>query len=255
MPPHRRCSTIPTPSAAWSPSEQIEGLPLNGRNFLELAKLEPGVQPPSPSNNNRVFVPVLGAPGGNTGSGGRGTRVTVDGGSIMAVGSFGSQMGFSQEVVQEFQVSAANFDLSTGTTDAGAINVVTRSGGNDLHGAAFYFFRDHTLSAYPGLARDPANPDPFFQRRQFGFAAGGPIRHDRVFFFANWERNEQRGVVDSNLLDPDFAHFSRITTSPLFGDQFSVRLDARISDQQTVFVRHSHDGSRAFAPSPSTGNF
>jgi len=233
---------------------QIEDIPLNGRNFLELAKLEPGVQPPSPSNNNRVFVPILGAPGGNTGSGGRGTRVTVDGGSIMAVGSFGSQMGFSQEVVQEFQVSAANFDLSTGTTDAGAINVVTRSGSNEIHGAGFYFFRDHTLSAYPGLARDPANPDPFFQRRQFGWAIGGPIRHDRVFFFANWERNEQRGVVDSNLLDPDFAHFSRITTSPLFGDQFSLRLDARISDKQTAFVRYSHDGSRAFAPTTITGN-
>jgi hypothetical protein len=130
---------------------QIEDTPLNGRNFLELAKLEPGVQPPSPSNNNRVFVPILGGPGGNTGSGGRGTRVTVDGGSIMAVGSFGSQMGFSQEVVQEFQVSAANFDLSAGAADAGAINVVTRSGGNQFHGAGFYFFRDHTLSAYPGL--------------------------------------------------------------------------------------------------------
>jgi hypothetical protein len=233
---------------------QIQDIPLNGRNFLELAKLEPGVQPPSPSNNNRVFVPILGGPGGNTGSGGRGTRVTVDGGSIMAVGSFGSQMGFSQEVVQEFQLSAANFDLSTGTTDAGAINVVTRSGGNQFHGAGYYFFRDHTLSAYPGLARDAANPDPFFQRRQFGLAAGGPIRHNRVFFFANWERNEQRGVVDSNLLDPDFAHFSRITTTPLFGDQFNLRLDARISDKQTAFVRYSHDGDRAFAPSPSTGN-
>ncbi len=233
---------------------QIEGLPLNGRSFLELAKLEPGVQPPSRTNNNRTFVPVLGAPGGNTGAGGRGTRVTVDGGSIMAVGSFGPQMGFSQEVVQEFQISSANFDLSTGITDAGAVNVVTRSGGNGLHGTGFYFFRDHKISAYPALSRDPANPDPFFQRRQFGFALGGPIRHNRVFFFANWERNEQRGVVASTLLDLDFAHFSRITTSPLFGNQFSVRLDGRLSDANTVFVRHSHDGSRAFSPSPSTGN-
>jgi hypothetical protein len=234
--------------------EQIEGLPLNGRSFLELAKLEPGAQPPSPSNNNRVFIPVLGAPGGNTGSGGRGTRVTVDGGSVTALGSFGSQMGFSQEVVQEFQLSAANFDLSTGTTDAGAINVVTRSGTNEIHGSAFFFFRDHTLAAYPALARDSANPDPFFQRRQFGFAAGGPIQRDRIFFFANWERNQQRGVVDSHLLDLDLSRFSRITTSPAFGDQLSVRLDARINDRQTVFIRQSHDGSRAFAPSPSTGN-
>jgi len=232
--------------------ERIQGLPLNGRNFLELGKLEPGVQPPSPSNNNRVFVPILGGPGGNTGSGGRGTRVTVDGGSIMAVGSFGSQMGFSQEVVQEFQISAANFDLSTGATDAGAVNIVTRSGGNAFHGTAVYFFRDHTLSAYPGLARDPENPNPFFQRRQFGLAAGGPIHRDRVFFFADWERNEQRGVVDTTLLDPSFAQFSRITTNPLFGDQFSVRLDGRINDQHTIFFRHSHDGYEALAPSPST---
>ena len=57
-------------------------------------------------------------------------------------------------------MSSANFDLSTGTTDAGAINVVTRTRGNDLHGAAFYFLRDHTLAAYPALARDPANHDP-----------------------------------------------------------------------------------------------
>ena len=196
---------------------QIEGLPLNGRSFLELAKLEPGVQPPSRSNNNRVFVPVLGAPGGNTGSGGRGTRVTVDGGSIMAVGSFGSQMGFSQEVVQEFQISAANFDLSTGITDAGAVNVVTRSGGNDLPWQRASI-SSATTSCLP-IPLLPATP-----RIPILFSNGGSSAlpwavlsaANRVFFFANWERNEQRGVVDSTLLDPDFAHFSRITTSPFF---------------------------------------
>src|SRR5215471_7650270 len=203
--------------------DQIEDLPLNGRSFLELAKLEPGAQPPSRGSNNRTFVPVLGAPGGS--NNGRATRVTIDGGSIMAIGNGGSAMGASQEVVQEFQISTANFDLSTGLTFGGAANVVTRSGGNDLHGAAFYVFRDHKLSAYPALNRDPANPDPFFQRRQFGFALGGPIRRDRLFFFGNWERNEQRGVADATLNGADFGHFSRITPTPFFGDQFSVRLD------------------------------
>jgi carboxypeptidase family protein len=225
---------------------QIEELPLNGRSFLELAKLEPGVQPPSRASLHKTFVPILGTPGG--GNNGNNTRVTVDGGSIMVVGTGGSAMGLSQEAVQEFQTSTVNFDLSTGITFAGAINVVTRSGGNDLHGTAFYFFRDHKLSAYPALNRDSSNPDPFFQRRQFGFALGGPIRRDRIFFFGNWERNEQRGVANTTLVAPDFAPLSRVTTSPFFGNQLSVRLDGRLSDAHTVFVRYSHDGSRTVGP-------
>jgi len=228
--------------------EQIEDLPLNGRNFLELAKLEPGVQPPARASSNRTFVPALGQPVGNSG---RGTRVTVDGGSIMAVGNGGSAMGFSQEVVQEFQVATVNFDLTTGLTNGAAVNVTTRSGGNELHGTAFYFFRDHTLAAYPALKREPANPDPFFQRRQFGFALGGPVRRDRFFFFGTYERNEQRGIVATTLLVPEFAHLSRITPSPYFGTQFSLRLDGRLSDAHTAFIRYSHDGIWAFGP-PTT---
>src|SRR5215471_8227372 len=230
--------------------DQIEDLPLNGRSFLELAKLEPGAQPPSRGSNNRTFVPLLGAPTGNNG---RATRITIDGGSVMAVGNGGSAMGASQEVVQEFQISTVNFDLSTGLTFGGAMNVVTRSGNNDLHGTAFYYFRDHNLSAYPALNRDPANPDPFFQRRQFGFALGGPIRRDRVFFFGNWERNEQRGVSTTTLTG-DFARLSGITASPLFGDRASMRFDGLLSNRHTAFIRHSHDGTRAFGPATNQSN-
>src|SRR5262245_726862 len=230
--------------------KQIEDLPLNGRSYLELAKLEPGVQPPTRASSNRTFVPLLGSPGGTNG---RGTRVTVDGGSVMSIGNGGSSLGLSQEAVQEFQVSTVNFDLSTGPTFSGSINVVTRSGNNDLHGTAFYYFRDHNLSAYPALNRDPANPDPFFQRRQFGFALGGPIRRDRVFFFGNWERNEQRGVSTTTLTG-DFARLSGITASPLFGDQASVRFDGLLSNRHTAFIRYSHDGTRAFGPATNQSN-
>ena len=230
---------------------EIQNLPLNGRNFLELAKLEPGVQPIARTTGNRTLVPTLGGPGGPSGSG---TRVTVDGASIMTPGLFGATMGFSQDLVQEFQVSTANFDLSTGLTFSGAINVATRSGGNELHGSAFYFFRDHTLSAYPALQRDPANPDPFFQRQQYGFGVGGPILRDRLFFFANFERNDQRGVTATTLFGPDFGHFSAITPTPMLEDQISFRLDYRLSNKHTAFVRHSHDGSRDFTAVSGTQN-
>jgi len=229
---------------------QIENLPLNGRNVLELAKLEPGVQPPARASSNRTFVPALGQPQGNNG---RGTRITVDGGSIMAVGNGGSAMSFSQEIVQEFQVSTVNFDLTTGLTNGAAINVVTRSGGNKLHGTGFYFFRDNNLAAYPALKRDNVDPDPFFQRRQFGVAVGGPLRRDQLFFFGTYERNEQRSVVETKLTG-EFAQLSGINPSPYFGNQFSLRLDGRVSSEHTAFLRYSHDGVSAFGPPTTQAN-
>jgi hypothetical protein len=227
--------------------DDVERLPLNGRSFLELAKLEPGVQAPLATNRNRTLVPVLGAPATNV----SGVRFTLDGGSVTSVAFGGAQMGFSQEVVQEFQVSSVNADLSAGMSNAGAINVVTRAGGNTRQGTAFYFFRDHHISAYPALNRDPANADPYFERQQFGFALGGPIRRNRLFYFASWERNDQQAVSSTALLASDFAHLNRVTPNPLLGDLFSVRLDARLSDAHTVLVRYSHDGSTAFGPAAS----
>ena len=228
---------------------QIENLPLNGRSVLELAKLEPGVTAPTRGSDNRTFVPVLGSPGGQNGTR---TRVTVDGGSVMQVFNGASAIGLSQEAVQEFQLTSINFDLATGETASGAINIVTRSGGNDLHGGAFYFFRDHNLAAYPALQRDPTNLDPFFQRRQFGLYLGGPIRRDRLFFFANWERNDQRGVVSVQPRTSEFVQFGQIAPSPFLGTQLSARFDLRVSEKNYFFARYSHDGSDAFAPSTST---
>ena len=226
---------------------QIDALPVNGRNYLEFIKLEPGAQAPTRVSNNRIFMPLLGSP---VALNGRATRITVDGGSVMEVGNGGSALGFSQEVVQEFQVATVNMDLSTGATASGVVNVATRSGSNQLHGSGFFFFRDHHLSAYPGLHRNPSNPDPFFQRKQFGLSLGGPFRKDRAFFFGSFERLDQRGVISTEFASQDFAALSGIYPSPTYVNQFTGRTDIKLNETQLLFVRYSHEGTFSYAPAP-----
>lgn len=224
---------------------QIENLPLNGRNFLELAKLEPGVTNPSRLNDNRVFVSFLGS-GLQTIPRVGYSRVTVDGASITTPGHAGVIFQVSQDVVQEFQLSTVNFDVSTSLASNGAINIVTRSGGNDYHGDGFFFYRDQHLAAYPGLRRDASNPHPFFQRQQFGFRMSGPVRQDRAFFFTSYERHDQRGVASIQPRTPEFAALGGIFPSPYLGDQFSVRADVRLNANHNAFARYTHDSNRAF---------
>ena len=211
---------------------QIENLPLNGRNFLELAKLEPGVTE-AQSAHNRTFVPILGSGLISYPRIGY-TRMTVDGASIISIASPGAAQKVSQEVVQEFQISTVNMDLSTGLGSNGAINIVTRSGGNDFHGSGFFLYRDHNLAAYPGLRRDASNPDPFFQRQQFGYQLGGPIRKDRAFFFTSYERNDQRGVVSIQPRTPEFAPLGGIFPSSVPGQSVQPALRRAPSAKNTT---------------------
>ena len=223
---------------------QIENLPLNGRNFLELAKLEPGGTSPQ-SAINRTFVPILGSGLVSFPRIGY-TRMTVDGASIMAMSAPGAGQTVSQDVVQEFQISSVNMDLSTGLGSSGAINIVTRSGGNAHHGSGFWFYRDHNLAAYPGLQRDASNPDPFFQRQQFGYQLGGPIRKDRAFFFTSYEHNDQRGVISIQPRTPEFTPLGGVFPTPFLGNLFNLRLDTRLTAGHNAFVRYTHDGNRSF---------
>src|SRR5215831_9357957 len=212
--------------------QQIQNLPLNGRSFLQLAFLAPGVQISSNYQgdyNRAMDVSVL---GNNPDF----TRIAVDGARINDSVDGGTQQNFSQEIVQEFQISEVNFDLSTGIAAGGAINIVTRTGSNQLHGSGFFFFRDHNMSAYPGLQRDVLAPDPFFARRQSGFWAGGPVIKDRLFFFGAYEHNNQKGVFTSVPSDPAFRSLGRVTSSPRHDNLVNARLDYRLSSRDTVFV-------------------
>jgi len=224
--------------------QQIDNLPLNGRSFLNLAQLEPGVtvQLGNPAQFNAQFnVSVLGGPASHT-------AITIDGGNVRNPVEGGTGQNFSQEVVQEFQLSSTNFDLSTGITAFGAINIVTRGGSNDFHGAGYFYFRDHNMAAYPSLARTSITNDPFFARRQGGFLLSGPIKKDKLHFFFNLEYTNQFGVY---IVRPDLASvagFGTLAPAPYTGKQLSGRVDYRYSDKHSLFIRYSHDGNRNSGP-------
>ena len=228
--------------------QEIENLPLNGRSFLNLAMLEPGVTVSANSvgQYNRLFdVNILGADSGN-GS----VRITVDGATIADSVTGGTQQNFSQEVVQEFQLSSTNLDLSNAIGAGGAVNIVTRGGTNDFHGEVFFFDRDHDFSAYPYLQRDPTEPaSPFFARRQSGFHVGGPIKKDKLFFFTSLEHTNQVGVYSEYPSDPLFQSFASYAGSPFHENEFDVRLDWLISPKHSASLRYSHDGNNGYAPS------
>jgi hypothetical protein len=221
---------------------QIEALPLNGRTFLELTKLEPGTTNPSRFSDGRVFVAPLGA-GLNTIPRVGNTRVTVDGANITTPGTSAVLLQISQDVVQEFQISTANFDQATSLTTSGAINVVTRSGGNKYQASGVYVHRDHNLAAYPALRRDPRNPDPYFRRRQAGAYVGGPLVRDRAFLFAAYEGTDQQGVVSVQPSTPAFAHLGGIFPSPYVENQVSARGDVHLHRNHQLFGRYTYDGS------------
>jgi len=224
-------------------TQQIDTLPLNGRSYLNLAALEPGVvvTPGNPAQFNAQFnVSVLGGMASHT-------AITVDGANIRNAVEGSSSMNFSQEIVQEFQLSSVNFDLSTGLTAFGAVNVVTRSGSNDFHGAGYFYFRDHNLSAYPVLNRTFVK-DPFFVRRQSGFAIGGPIKKDKVFFFANLEYTNSTGVYVYQPDLPSLAIFASAAPAPATARPFGVKFDYHINDKNTAFLRYSHDGNTNSGP-------
>jgi hypothetical protein len=223
--------------------EQLDRLPLNGRNFLELAKVEPGVIPTRLADG-RNFVSSLGA-GLQTIPRIGATRITVDGANVGTPGTVGVLLQVSQDVVQEFQIGSVNFDVSTGATTNGAINVVTRSGTNEFRESGFYLYRSNRLAAYPGLSREPENPEAFFERDQFGASAGGPLRRGRAFFFSSFERTDQVGVASVPLRD-EFAPLGGIFPSPYSGNQFTGRVDGNLRGSHTAFIRHSEDHNQAF---------
>ncbi len=230
----------------------IQELPLNGRSFLQLAQMQPGVTiaTGSVATFNALFtVSTLGS--------GTRTVITIDGGNVsdnVTVGGGMTSMNFSQETVQEFQLSEVNFDLATPIAAGGAINVVTRSGSNDWHGSGYFFYRDHNMAAYPLLQRQPGDLNPYFTRKDPGGTIGGPIVKNKLFFFFNYEYQNQVQAIATQTTSPFLGPLAGTYGSPYIGKTLSARLDYHLNDKNNFFLRYSHDGNSGFGQALEFGD-
>ena len=195
--------TARTEQASTVDTKQITNLPINRRNFLDYALLTPGVADAdniADSSDFRVAqTPQSGLSFG--GNNGRGNMVQIDGAETLN-GSGGVLATLSQEAVQEFQVLRNSYSAELGGASGGVVNIVSKSGRNNLIGSAFGLFRDKAFDARNAFDFNPNGQSPF-NRQQYGGSFGGPLRQDKTFFFTAVERLSQTRTAFINLLsDP-----------------------------------------------------
>ena len=224
-------------------TQQIEELPISGRNFLQLAQLEPGVQIQDgavidPTKNGYSSVSF----GGRWG---RTARIEVDGGDISDENVGTTTMNIPASAIQEFQIEQSSLDPSTGMTSSGAVNISTRSGSNSVHGEGFYDGRWHNLAARI------APTDLFFRREQFGGNVGGPIKKDKVFFLST---TSARGRISRRpiQLNSYFQPLSGSVNEPFKEHEVFGRLDYQINDKLRAFYRYTYNINSNVFPTSRT---
>jgi hypothetical protein len=196
-------------------NRKIVDIPLNGRNFLSLVALSPGVAQPPPTIAGPSFPRIN---GGRP----RTNEYLFDGISVLQPEP--GQVAFFPipEAIQEFKVEVNSPSAEFGRFNGGVINLTTKTGTNDFHGSLFEFLRNEVLNARNLFApQTTANPKkPVFRRNQFGFAVGGPIIRDKTFFFGDYQGTRQLigRVLTSTVptLAQRSGNFSSSLGAPLF---------------------------------------
>ena len=234
--------TVSTESGEVITARQIEQLPIVGRNAMDLAQLSPGVQlrdgnDIDPTKNNFTIAAFQGRSG-------RETQVQMDGLSIQDHTVGGPVQNIGLDALQEFQVAQSTLNPAQSVASGGAVNMLTRSGSNQLHGSAFEFFRDSRLGARVGPLPSP------YDRNQLGGSVGGTFLPNRLFYFADYELTDSR---DSFYADTIFPSLNGFSGKP-FREQFSMgRLDGVLSDKWKGFARFSYSPNHGVVGYPSLG--
>jgi outer membrane receptor protein involved in Fe transport len=229
----------------------VQNLPVNGRNFIDFALLTPGV-----TRDVRTGDISFAGQRGTLNSlvvDGADSNNTFFGQTTGRTGSGRAPYQFSQDAVKEFQVNSNSFSAEYGRAGGAVINVVTKSGTNDLRGSIFEFYRDKALNANNAINELNNRPKSPYHYNQFGGTIGGPIRPNRDFFFFNYDgqRNTQPNVVFLNLPantpgDPATqAGIARLQplaeswTRALDQDVFLIKTDHELNDKHRLSFRYN----------------
>ena len=216
--------------------EELQTLPLNGRQFANLGVLAPGT---TLSYNNDPTKPgqlVIALNGGT----GRNVNYLIDGGDNTDDTIGGALQNFNLEAVQEFKIQTMQYRAEYGRSSGGVLTVVTKTGSNDFHGSAFGFFRNESYASQThseelaGIGKQP------YDRKQYGASFGGPIVKDKVHFFATFEQTKANTsyTVDSSGIYPELDGTSVPTP---FNDQLATaKVTYDINAKQYLQVRYGY---------------
>ena len=244
--------TARTQIAGTVSQSEVNALPLNGRSFLDLALLVPGVSPTNTASN-QLFAETSAVPGQGISVGSQrnfSNNFIVDGLSANDDAAGLSGIFFGLDVVDEFQVITSGGQAELGRALGGYINMVTKSGTNTLHGTAYGYFRNQRFNA----ANPLSNTRLPLTQAQYGASLGGPVVHDRTFYFANFEQRElnQSGLI--TILPANVAAInaklaalgykgSQISTglypNPVHNTNFLAKLDHQFSATDEFSLRYS----------------
>src|SRR5437016_4867758 len=214
-------------------ANQIENLPVNGRNFLDLAQLEPGVQ----IQDGQNFDPTKAGYSSISFGGrfGRTARIEVDGVDVSDETVGTTTQDIPASAINQFQLSQSSLDLSNDLTSSGAVNVTTKSGTSRFHGEAFGLFRDRSV----GGASTPGGGALPFQRSQYGGNLGGPIIKEQLFFFADGERTKQDSLTPV-LFPAPFDVYNGGIGVPFRDDELLGKVDYTLGHSARAFYRYDY---------------
>jgi Carboxypeptidase regulatory-like domain len=223
--------------------QTIQNMPLNGRDFGNLAYLAPGARPVNSYDptKNRVAVVAI------NGSNGRNVNVTVNGIDDKDNTVGGPVMQLPLSAVQEFDISTQRFSAANGRSEGAAINVITKAGSNAFHGGGYFYDTQTDLNANDYFSKQSGTSTPQFQRQQFGGDIGGPIRKDKDFFFFALERQREHTAIpvsavalqNLTLAEAIGAQPAPTIPTPYFDWRYTGRLDHHFNSNESMFFTYS----------------